>query len=343
MGGPGFWDDPEAAAAIVQELKQIRAVLEPLDSLERRMTDAEIMLELAKEDSSGEARAEAEQVIAGAAEACAKHELAVMLSGPHDHRCAYLSVQAGAGGTESCDWAQMLVRMYLRWCERNDFAVEFIDEQPHEEAGIKSACVLVKGQFAYGYLRSEAGVHRLVRMSPFDAAKRRHTSFCSVDVVPEFDEEIEVEIDPEDLRVDTYRAGGAGGQHVNKTDSAVRITHLPTNIVVQCQNERSQHKNRSTAMKMLRAKLFAREERKREEEIRGLQGEKGEIAWGRQIRSYVLQPYTMVKDVRTGLEKGNAAGVLDGDLNDFIHAYLRSKAGSGLGGGGGAASRPQGD
>lgn len=327
MEAPDFWSDPEKAAEIVAELKKIRAVVEPFRTLEAQVDDAEVMFELAGEEDSEDALEETRQTVAGAEKACDKLELAVTLGGPHDYRNAYLTIQAGAGGTESCDWAQILLRMYLRWCERNEFNVDIIDEQGHEEAGIKSASILVKGQFAYGYLRSEQGVHRLVRISPFDAANRRHTSFCSVELVPEFDEDIEVEIDAEDLRVDTYRAGGAGGQHINKTDSAVRITHLPTNIVVQCQNERSQHKNRSTAMKMLRAKLFAVEEKKREEEIKGLQGDKGDIAWGHQIRSYVLQPYTLVKDNRTKMEKGNAAAVLDGDLNDFIDAFLRWSAG----------------
>ncbi|MFH0946556.1 MAG: peptide chain release factor 2 [Planctomycetota bacterium] len=326
MEAADFWNNPEKAAETVSKLKRVRAVVDPYVDLESLLDDAEAMAELAEEDGSKEALEESRKAVVLVETRCDKLELAVLLGGPHDHRNAFLQLQAGAGGTESCDWAQILLRMYLRWCERNDFDAEIIDEQPHEEAGIKSATVLVSGQFAYGYLHSEQGVHRLVRISPFDAANRRHTSFCSVDVVPEFDETVEVEINPDDLRTDTYRAGGAGGQHINKTDSAVRITHLPTNIVVQCQNERSQHQNRSTAMKMLRAKLFALEEQKREAEIRGLQGDKGDIAWGHQIRSYVLQPYTLVKDNRTGTEKGNAAGVLDGDLNEFIQAFLRYSA-----------------
>ncbi len=323
MAGQDFWSRPEQASAVVAELKRIRALVEPQEALEKTLEDAGVMVELAEEDGSAGAIAEAEQALALADAGCGRGEFAVMLSGPHDYRNAFLSVQAGAGGTESCDWAEMLLRMYLRWCERQGFDAELVDRQEHEEAGIKSATVLIKGQFAYGYLRAEAGVHRLVRISPFDSNARRQTSFASVECVPEFDEEIEVEINPEDLRVDTYRAGGAGGQHVNKTDSAVRLTHLKTGIVVQCQNERSQHKNRAQAMKMLKAKLFALEEKKREAEIRGLTGEKGEIAWGRQIRSYVLQPYTMVKDNRTGVETGNAAAVLDGDLDEFIHAFLK--------------------
>ena len=329
MAATDFWNNQEKASAIVAELKLAKAIVDPFGELELGLEDAQAMVELAEEDRSGELILESQESLNVVERRCEKLELALTLGGPHDYRDAFLQIQAGAGGTESCDWAQILLRMYLRWCERNDFRAEIIDEQQHEEAGIKSATVLVKGQFAYGYLRAELGVHRLVRISPFDAANRRHTSFCSVDVIPEFDEDIEIEINPDELRVDTYRAGGAGGQHINKTDSAVRITHLATNTVVQCQNERSQHKNRATAMKMLRAKLYALEEQKREAEIRGLQGEKGDIAWGHQIRSYVLQPYTLVKDNRTGIEKGNAAGVLDGDLNDFIHAYLRYAAGGG--------------
>ena len=329
MAASDFWSNQETASATVAELKLAKAIVDPYAELEAGLEDCEAMIELAEEEGSDELRRETEEGLSAVERKCDKLELAVTLGGPHDHRNAFLQIQAGAGGTESCDWAQILLRMYLRWCERNDFEAEIIDEQQHEEAGIKSATVLVKGQFAYGYLRSELGVHRLVRISPFDAANRRHTSFCSVDVVPEFDEDIEIEISSDDLRVDTFRAGGAGGQHINKTDSAIRTTHVPTNTVVQCQNERSQHKNRATAMKMLRAKLFALEEQKREAEIRGLQGEKGDIAWGHQIRSYVLQPYTLVKDNRTGVEKGNAAGVLDGDLNDFIDAYLRLSAGGG--------------
>ncbi len=322
LEAPNFWSDPTRAAAVINDLKKIRAVVEPYEAVARQLDDAEVLIELADEEESADARAEASSVLEGVSQGAEKLEFTLMFSGPHDHRNAYLSIQAGAGGTESCDWAQMLLRMYLRYCEKNEFETELIDSLDHEEGGIKSATVLVKGQFAYGYLRSELGVHRLVRISPFDAQNRRHTSFCSVDVTPEFDEDIEVDIDPDDLRVDTYRAGGAGGQHVNKTDSAIRITHLPSGVVVQCQNERSQHKNRSTAMKVLRAKLYALEEQKREAEIRGLSGEKGDIGWGHQIRSYVLQPYTLVKDNRTGVEKGNAAAVLDGDLNGFIEAYL---------------------
>jgi peptide chain release factor 2 len=325
MGASDFWNNQEQAAKTVDALKKLRAILDPVENLEKRFEDAEVMVELASEDSA--AADEARQLIEVAQQTLDKLELNLMLSGEHDYRNAYLSLQAGAGGTESCDWAEMLLRMYVRWCERSGFQLEMIDEQKNDEAGIKSATLLVKGQFAYGYLKAEAGVHRLVRISPFDAQARRQTSFASVDVIPEFDEEIEVSIRSEDLRVDTYRAGGAGGQHVNKTDSAIRLTHLPTGIVVACQAERSQHKNRATAMKMLAAKLYARAEAEREAKVKGIQGDKTEIGWGRQIRNYVLQPYKLVKDARTGVEKGNADAVLNGDLDDFIFGYLRMARG----------------
>ena len=245
-----------------------------------------------------------------------------MLSGEHDPNNAIFSINAGAGGTESQDWAEMLFRMYLRYCERKGFRTEITDYQPGEEAGIKGVTFTVEGDYAYGYLRAEMGVHRLVRISPFDANARRHTSFCSVFVFPEISDEIEVDIDEKDLKVDTYRASGAGGQHVNKTESAIRITHVPSGIVVACQSERSQHKNRATAMKQLKARLYEMEQRKKEEEASAIAGEKKDISWGSQIRSYVLHPYRMVKDHRTGHEVGNADAVLDGDLEGFVEAYL---------------------
>jgi peptide chain release factor 2 len=259
---------------------------------------------------------------------CDDLEVRTLLAGKLDAHSAYLSIHAGAGGTESCDWAEMLLRMFTRYAERHGFAVSTMDYQPGEEAGVKGATVLVSGPYAYGYLKSERGVHRLVRISPFDANKRRHTSFAAVDVAAELDEDVEVEIDEKDLRVDTYRSGGAGGQHVNKTDSAVRLVHLPTGIVVACQAERSQHSNREKAMNMLRAKLYDLEQDRKRQELEKFYGEKGEIAWGRQIRSYVLQPYTMVKDHRTDVEVGNVAAVLDGDLDRFVDQYLRRHAGS---------------
>jgi peptide chain release factor 2 len=246
------------------------------------------------------------------------------MSDPHDASGCYLSIHAGAGGTDACDWAAMLLRMYGRWIEAQGFKAEVLDEQPGEEAGLRSVTARVKGEYAYGYLRNEVGVHRLVRHSPFDQAHRRHTAFASVDVAPEV-ETREIEIDEKDLRVDTYRAGGAGGQHVNKTDSAVRITHIPTGIVVQCQNERSQHKNRRMALSLLQARLYREQEKEREAEVARQYGEKGEIAWGNQIRSYVLQPYTMCKDHRTGVETGSVQQVLDGSLDDLIEAEMRRR------------------
>ena len=261
-------------------------------------------------------------------ELVAERELLMMLSGEDDERNAILTVHPGAGGTESQDWAEILLRMYLRWCERRGFEKEIVEYQAGEEAGVKSATVTVSGDYAYGYLNAESGVHRLVRISPFDAARRRHTSFASVFVLPEVDESIEIEIDEKDLRIDTYRSSGAGGQHVNVTDSAVRITHLPTGIVVTCQNERSQHKNRATAMKILRARLYEHARREREEKMAAIEGAKKEIAWGSQIRSYVLHPYRMVKDHRTGVEIGDVDRVLDGDLDGLIEAELLRRSGS---------------
>ncbi len=256
-----------------------------------------------------------------------KLELARMLSGEDDHRSAYLSINAGAGGTESCDWAAMLLRMYLRYCESRGWQTTVTDKLAGDEAGIKSATVQVDGDYAYGYLKAEAGIHRLVRISPFDAAKRRHTSFASVFVYPQIDEDIEIEVRDEDLRIDTYRASGAGGQHVNKTDSAVRITHIPTGIVVACQNERSQHRNKALAMKILKARLYELELQKLREKEQDLHAQKKDIGWGSQIRSYVLQPYRMVKDHRTGHEVGDVERVLDGDLDGFIEAYLIQQGG----------------
>ncbi len=253
-------------------------------------------------------------------------EMTMKLAGEHDDRDAIVAIHPGAGGTESQDWAEMLLRMYLRFCERKGWSTEMIDYQAGEEAGIKSATMIVRGEYAYGYLKSEHGVHRLVRISPFDAAKRRHTSFASVYVYPDIEEDIEIEINDKDLRVDTYRSSGAGGQHVNVTDSAVRITHLPTGIVVTCQNERSQHKNRDTAMKLLRARLYQLELEKRQAEQAKIEGEKKDIAFGSQIRSYVLQPYQLVKDLRTGYEVGDVQRILDGDLDGFVEAYLAQRA-----------------
>lgn len=286
--------------------------------------DAVVFLELAEEeenpdDSLRELSGELDRITAQ----LDALELKRMLGGPNDKKNAILSINAGAGGTEACDWADMLFRMYKRWAEDHGFRVEVLDLLAGDAAGIKNATVVVRNDYAYGYLKAEKGVHRLVRISPFDANKRRHTSFASVDVCPEIEEDVHVEIDENDLRIDTFRSSGPGGQHVNVTDSAVRITHIPTGIVVQCQNERSQHKNRSTAMKVLRSRLYEHEMRKREEELKKAHGEKMEIAWGSQIRSYVFQPYTMVKDHRTKVETSNVEAVMDGELDRFIHSYLK--------------------
>ncbi len=303
--------------------------LELFLGLDKKLNDGFELLELAEADR--ELGAEVDASIAAVESTIAKLELERMLSGEYDAHNAIVSINAGAGGTESQDWAEMLQRMVLRWAERRGFGVELLDTQVGEEAGIKSTSFLVSGDYAYGYLRGENGVHRLVRISPFDAQKRRHTSFASLGVVPEIDDSVEVTIRDEDLRVDTYRSSGAGGQHVNKTDSAVRLTHLPTGVVVACQAERSQHKNKSKAMKMLRAKLFDLERRKKEEEKAKIAGTKKKIEWGSQIRSYVLQPYRLVKDHRTGHSVGNADAVLDGELDPFIEAYLLGKTADDVG------------
>jgi len=325
MGADGFWANQDSAQTTVSELKRVKVKLDPMTKLEARLDDLELLTQLVDEDQSPGNVAELRGQVESVDGDMKSLEFQVMLDGEYDLRNAYLSVQAGAGGTESCDWAAMLLRMYARWAERSGYTLEVIDRQDGEEAGIKSATLLVKGDWAYGYLRAEAGTHRLVRLSPFDSQNRRQTSFAGVDVSPEMDETEGMEIRAEDLRVDTYRSGGAGGQHVNKTDSAIRLTHLPTGLVVSCQSERSQHKNRHTAMKMLAAKLFARAEAEREAELAGLAGEKGDIGWGHQIRSYVLHPYQMVKDHRTDHETGNTGAVLDGDIQPFIETYLRSR------------------
>lgn len=295
--------------------------------LEQELEDQITLIELGEEEGEAEAVAEAEGALAALSQEVAKRRLESLLSGEADANNAFLEVHAGAGGTESQDWAEMLLRMYTRWAERRGFGVEWIEESEGEEAGIKSATVKVSGHNAYGWLKTESGVHRLVRISPYDSNARRHTSFASVGAYPEIDDTIEVEVEDKDLRVDTYRASGAGGQHVNRTDSAVRITHLPTGIVVQCQNDRSQHKNRAAAMKMLRARLYELELQKRDAERQALHDSKSDIGWGHQIRSYVLHPYQMVKDLRTGTETSNAAGVLDGDLDEFMAAALSDRLG----------------
>ncbi len=329
MSAPNFWDDPEAAQKVVARLKTLKATVDPVRQILARLEDLQALHELGSEAGDAETLAEAARDAARLSADLDRLELRTMLGGPHDAGNCYLSIHAGAGGTESCDWAQMLLRMYLRYFEAGGYAAEEIDRLEAEEAGIRSVALHVKGPYAYGYLSCERGVHRLVRISPFDAAKRRHTSFASVDVLPEL-EEIEVEINwDRDVREDTYRASGAGGQHVNKTSSAVRLTHLPTGIVVQCQNERSQHQNRAQARKMLTAKLYQHQQAQRDAELAKTYGQKGEIAFGYQIRSYVLYPYQLVRDERTQLKLGNAAGVLDGDIQPFIDAALRQKLSSG--------------
>ncbi len=325
MSAPNFWSDQESAQKVVSQLKALKAVIGPVTELSSQIEDLQTLHELGAEagdaDTLGEAAAEAEKLTAD----LDRLELRTMLAGPHDAGNCYVSVHAGAGGTESCDWAEMLLRMYLRYFERGGYKVEQIDRLDGEEAGVRSATLHVVGPYAYGYLSCERGVHRLVRISPFDSAKRRHTSFASVDVLPELDE-IEIEIDwGKEVREDTYRASGAGGQHVNKTSSAVRLTHLATSIVTQCQNERSQHQNRAQARKMLMAKLYQHTQAKRDAELAKMYGEKGEIAFGHQIRSYVLYPYQLVRDERTDLKVGNTDAVLDGDIQAFIDAALRDK------------------
>jgi len=288
----------------------------------RELEDAEILVQLSIEEEDEETSREAADKLSTIEDEIEAMELRRMLGGKDDEKNAIVSINSGAGGTEAQDWAETLFRMYLRWAEKGGYEVDVLDVQPGEEAGIKSAAFLIKGPYTYGYLKAESGVHRLVRISPFDANKRRHTSFASVFVSPEIEEDIEVEIDEKDLRIDTYRASGHGGQHVNKTDSAVRITHIPSGIVVTCQNERSQHQNRAVAMKILRARLYELAKREQEEKVRELYASKKEIGWGSQIRSYILHPYKLVKDHRTGTETGNAEAVLDGEINQFIESYL---------------------
>jgi peptide chain release factor 2 len=324
MSEPGFWDKPEAAQELGRKRSRVERRIATGESLTTKSEELDVLLELHRD---GEAVDDDIEKIIGQMESeITAIEMTMKLSGEHDDRDVILAIHPGAGGTESQDWAEMLLRMYLRYCERKGFTAEMVEYQAGEEAGLKSATLMVRGDYAYGYLKSEHGVHRLVRISPFDAAKRRHTSFASVYVYPDIDEEIEIEINDKDLRVDTYRSSGAGGQHVNVTDSAIRITHLPSGIVVTCQNERSQHKNRDTAMKLLRSKLYQLELDRRKEEQTKIEGEKKEIGFGSQIRSYVLQPYQLVKDLRTGYEVGDPSRILDGDLDGFIEAYLAQGA-----------------
>jgi peptide chain release factor 2 len=319
---PEFWSDPEKAQKVLKETSDLRQTLDQHAGLVKDLEDHRVLLDLAADQEDVESLQEVANGLKDITRQVQALELQTVLSGEYDKGNAILSINPGAGGTESQDWAQMLLRMYLRWAESRGFRIEVIDLLEGEEAGIKNATVTVGGPYAYGHLRAEMGVHRLVRISPFDAGKRRHTSFASVFVYPEVSDDIEIKIEEKDLRIDTFRAGGHGGQHINVTDSAVRITHLPTGIVATCQNERSQHKNKAMAMKVLRARLYDHYKRQQDEELAKLQGEKAPIAWGSQIRSYVLAPYQMVKDHRTGEETGNVTAVLDGDLDRFIEAFL---------------------
>src|SRR5690554_1419993 len=325
MGAPDFWNDPKEAQQVARQAKALKAQVEEWERAHGKWEDLEVLLELAVEEDDEATLQEAAQQLADLEREVERLELSTLLSGEYDDADAILHIHAGAGGTEAQDWAEMLTRMYTRWAEDHGYTVEVLDSLPGEEAGIKSISLAVKGHRAYGYLKAERGVHRLVRISPFDASGRRHTSFASVTVEPDVEDDGEIEIDPSDLRIDTYRASGAGGQHVNKTESAVRITHLPTGIVVQCQSERSQHSNRDRAMRMLRARLLQRRLEEQQKKMAELRGEQAEIAWGSQIRSSVFQPYTMVKDHRADAETGNVQAVMDGEIDMFIEAYLRHK------------------
>jgi peptide chain release factor 2 len=326
MSVEGFWDNQEIAKGVVAQLSAVKSIIEPVQQASTACDDLAELFELAESEDDSETLQSVEEDFGELVKRCDKIEIAGMLSGPDDMKSCFFSIHAGAGGTESCDWANMLLRMYTRYFERNKFDYKEYDLTPGEEVGIRSITLKVSGTFAFGKLSCETGVHRLVRISPFDSQSRRHTSFAAVDVLPEQVDDGEIEIKDEDMRMDFYRASGAGGQHVNKTSSAVRITHLPTGIVVQCQNDRSQHKNKAEAMKMLRARLYMLEKQKRDAEIASLYSNKGEIAWGNQIRSYVLQPYQMIKDHRTDLQKGNVEAVLDGDIEEFIESYLKFRS-----------------
>ena len=337
MTAADFWNNKDRAQTSIDEAASLRAKVHPLEALVQKADDLEVLKGLAEEENGSDARLAAFQEVESEYSAVLKEleafELKMLLSGEFDKNNAFLTIHAGAGGTESCDWADMLFRMYQRWIERNGFKTQIVDIQEGDEAGIKSVTVLVSGEYAYGYIQTERGVHRLVRISPFDANKRRHTSFASVDAVPELQEDVEVEINEKDLAIDTFRSGGKGGQNVNKVETAVRITHLPTGIVVACQAERSQGRNRQMALNMLKAKIYQIEQDRKRAELDRQYGEKGDIAWGNQIRSYVFQPYQMVKDHRTGIETSNVQSVMDGEINLFIEGKLRgltNKKGSAL-------------
>ncbi len=327
MSAPGFWEDGEAARATIARVNELRGWVEPLEGMARKVAELEELGDLLAGETDASLDSEWESEIEALDRELEQFELKTMLRGPDDMRNALLTIHPGAGGTESQDWAEMLMRMYTRWAERHGFQISILDLLPGEEAGIKSVSLEIKGTYAYGYLKAEKGIHRLVRISPFDSQSRRHTSFASIFVYPEVEDDIEIDIREEDLRVDVYRASGAGGQHVNKTSSAVRITHGPSGIVVACQNERSQFQNKATAMKMLRSALYQREIERREEERAKVDAEKTQIGWGNQIRSYVFQPYTQVTDHRTELKVGDVQRVMDGDLDPFIEAFLKRYGG----------------
>lgn len=329
MTKPDFWDNTDQAQKISKKLNQVKDRIKALDLLQEMVEEGELLNELAIEEGQDSGFwQELQETTEALSKKIEKMEFKLKLSGKYDANNAILSIHPGAGGTESQDWAEMLLRMYDRWAESNNFKVTTLDFLPGDEAGIKSVTLLIEGDYVYGYLKGERGVHRLVRISPFDSSGRRHTSFASVDVMPEIDDEVEVDIDQNDLKIETYRASGAGGQHVNKTDSAVRITHQPTGLVVQCQNERSQHKNKKMAMKILTSRLLEMMEKAQAEKTAELRGEHKEIAWGSQIRSYVFHPYNMIKDHRTGVEEGNVKKVMDGYLEEFIEAYLMTQKSS---------------
>ena len=326
MSEPNFWDHPDKAQKIVSQLSAIKSIVNPVREAVTAGEDLRDLFDLAIEENDDETLQALESDIQELSKKCDSIELAGTLSGPDDMNDCFFSIHAGAGGTESCDWASMLLRMYTRYFQDNGFKFEELDLTVGEEAGIRSITLKVSGAFAFGKLSCESGVHRLVRISPFDSQSRRHTSFTAIDVIPDAGDDVDIEIEDKDIRIDFYRASGAGGQHVNKTSSAVRITHLSTGIVVQCQNDRSQHKNKAEAMKMLKSRLYMLEKQKRDDELSKLYGNKGEIAWGNQIRSYVMQPYQMVKDHRTDYQSGNVNAVLDGDITEFIDAYLKFRA-----------------
>ncbi|RYG74400.1 peptide chain release factor 2 [Lentibacillus lipolyticus] len=327
MTEPEFWDNQDEAQKVINESNQLKSYVEGFEELEEKLENLEVSYELVKEENDPELFADLEQEVTNLRNAINQFELQMLLSEPYDRNNAILELHPGAGGTESQDWASILLRMYQRWAEKKGFTVETLDYLPGDEAGVKSVTLWIKGHNAYGYLKAEKGVHRLVRISPFDSSGRRHTSFASCEVTPEMDDDVDIEINNEDINIDTYRASGAGGQHVNTTDSAVRITHLPTKIVVTCQSERSQIQNRERAMKMLRSKLYQLELERQQQELDEIRGEQKEIGWGSQIRSYVFHPYTMVKDHRTNMEIGNAQGVIDGNIDPLIDSYLRSLIG----------------